>query len=512
MNIIVKFAIVAGAALLLAACQQPPTEEAIEGTVTLYEEGSPFVAFNIWFKVGSQNDPAGKQGLASLTASLLENSSTTQDSYEQILEKLYPMASGYGSSVDKEMTVFRGVIHKDNLEGYYSLFKNAILSPAFKEEDFTRIKTQTLNFLRQLRRFSSDEELGKELLFRQIFKGTPYEHPEEGYVQSVESITLDDVKSFYAQHYLRGGAIVGLGGGYPQGFVQRVRDDFNQLPEGEAPAPAAPQPQPIQGRHALIVEKETNATAISMGYPIPLLRSHDDFYAAMLVNSWLGEHRSSASHLYRVIRERRGMNYGDYTYIEAYPMGHTISMPPQNAARRQQIFQIWIRPISMLQPGDMHDRSLFATRAALREVERLVGTGMDPDEFATRVDFLKNYTVNYGSTIGRRLGYAMDDAFYGIADAGHLKMIRPELDKLTLEQVDATIRKYLQIEDMWMIFITKDAEGLKQKLVGGEPSPIRYPGEKPQEILEEDKIIQAFALQIPEENIHLIDINDVLEK
>ena len=512
MKIIVKLAVMAGAALLLAACQQPSSEEAVQGTVTLHEEGSPFVAFNIWFKVGSQNDPAGKEGLAALTASVLEDSSTSQDSYEQILEKLYPMASGYGSSVDKEMTVFRGVIHRDNLEGYYTLFKNAILSPAFKEEDFRRIKTQRLNFLRQQRRFSSDEELGKELLFRQIFRGTPYEHPEEGYVQSVESITLDDVKGFYARHYLRGSAVAGLGGGYPEGFVQRVRDDFNQLPEGEAPSSAPPQPQPIQGRHVLIVEKETNATAISLGYPIPLLRSHDDFYGAMLVNSWLGEHRSSASHLYQVIRERRGMNYGDYTYIEAYPMGHTISKPPQNAARRQQIFQIWIRPISMLQPGDMHDRSLFATRAALREVEALVEQGMDPAEFATRVDFLKNYTVNYGSTIGRRLGYAMDDAFYGIPGDGHLQMIRPELEKLTLEQVNQTIRTYLKIDNMWMVFITKDAEGLKQKLVSGEPSPIRYPGEKPAEVLEEDKIIQAFALQIPEENIHLIDINQALEK
>ena len=60
--------------------------------------------------------------------------------------------------------------------------KNALLSPAFKEEDFKRVKTQTLNYVRQSRRFSNDEELSKELLYWQIFKGTPYEHPEEGYV------------------------------------------------------------------------------------------------------------------------------------------------------------------------------------------------------------------------------------------------------------------------------------------------------------------------------------------
>ena len=106
----------------------------------------------------------------------------------------------------------------------------------------------------------------------------------------------------------------------------------------------------------------------------------------------------------------------------------------------------------------------------------------------------------------------MDDEFYGISSPGHLGMIRPELEKLTIDQVNAAIRKYLQIDNMWMVFITKDAEGLKEKLVSGEPSPIRYPGEKPPELLEEDKIIQEFSLKIPEENIRIIDINEALEK
>ena len=121
------------------------------------------------------------------------------------------------------MTSFSGRIHRDNLEAYYALFKNALLSPAFKEEDFKRVKTQTLNYVKQSRRFSNDEELSKELLYWQIFKGTPYEHPEEGYVQSVETITLEDVKAFYAKYYTRDNVVVGVAGGYPANFAARVR-------------------------------------------------------------------------------------------------------------------------------------------------------------------------------------------------------------------------------------------------------------------------------------------------
>ncbi len=479
--------------------------------VTLPEPESPYIAFNIWIKSGSTADPEGKEGLAALTASLLEDGSTLEDSYEKIIEKLYPMAAGYTSSVDKEMTVFRGFVHRDNLDEYYGLFKNAILAPAWKEEDFNRIKIQTMSYLEQSRRFSSDEELGKELLSRELFLGTAYEHPEEGYVQSVKAIGLEDVKGFYAQNYVLGNVVVGLGGGYPDGFVERVRKDFSALPDGQVTRETV-SPKPVEGLNVLIVEKNTKATAISLGFPVSLLRSHSDFYAMMVANSWLGEHRNSASHLYQVIRDTRGMNYGDYSYIEAYPMGHTRNMPPANVSRSLQFFQIWIRPVSLLKPDDLHDRALFATRAALRELKALVDGGMTEETFETTRGFLKNYTVNYGSTVSRRLGYRIDDEFYNIPDPGHLALIRPELEKLSLDGVNAAIRKHLQLDNMWLIFITKDAEGLKKKLLGGEPTPISYPGEQPEAVLNEDKEIAAFPIPVQEENVHIININEVFEK
>ena len=307
------------------------------GTVSLNEPGSPFIAFDIWVKAGSQNDPKGKEGLASLTANMLSEGSTKQDSYERILAKLYPMAASYESNVDKEMTAFTGRIHRDNLAAYYTLFQNAILSPAFKGEDFKRIKTQTLNYLKQSRRFSNDEELAKELLFREIYRGTPYEHPEEGYVTSVESITLADVQDFYRRYYTRDNIVVGVGGGCAEGYPAKVRKDFDTLPSGSPQPVPAPVPKQLSGIKVLIVEKETKATPISFGYPITLLRSNNDFYPIMLTSSWLGEHRNSVSHLYQVIRETRGMNYGDYSYIEAYPRGYSTQVPPANVSRRSQI-------------------------------------------------------------------------------------------------------------------------------------------------------------------------------
>jgi zinc protease len=499
------------ALLALTACgDMGGSTENVEGLVTVKEENLPFVAFNIWINAGSQNDPAGKEGLAALTASLLSNGGTEANSYEVILEKLYPMAAGYSYKVDKEMTTFTGRIHIDNLDTYYQLFKEHILAPAFNEADFNRVKNQIMNYLERSRRFNRDEELSKELLMSEIFSGSPYEHPEEGLVQSVKNLTLEDVKAFYEEYYKSSNITVGIGGGYPEGFAGKVRNDFDALPDGEVVHPAKPEPEMPGGVKVLLVNKQTSATAISIGFPTTLIRGDDDFYAMMTANSWLGEHRNSFSHLYQVIRETRGMNYGDYSYIEAFPLGYTTQSPPVNVSRRSQIFEIWIRPISETVPGSLHDRSLFATRAALRELKKLAENGMSEETFTTARDFLYNYTTKYGSTISRRLAYAMDDEFYGL-EKPFLQSIRPGLKGLTLEQVNNAIKTHLQTEKYYLVMVTNDAEGMKQKLLSGEPTFITYNSEPSAEIKAEDEEIANFPIPLKEEDITIIDIMDVYE-
>jgi zinc protease len=480
--------------------------------ISLPEPESPFIAFNLWVRTGSQDDPAGKEGLAALTSAIMANGGTRSRSFEQIMEALYPMAAGYGRTVDREMTTFTGRVHRDNLDAYYELFHQAILEPAFAEADFERIKTNVMNQLERGRRYTRDEELSKDLLFWMAYDGTPYAHPEDGYVESVRSITLDDVRRFHRENYTRDNVVVGVGGGYPAGFDQRVRSDFDRLPPGRVASPAAPRPQRPEGLKVLIVETNTDATAISMGFPIDLLRGDEDFIAMVAANSWFGEHRNSFSHLYQVIREARGMNYGNYSYIEAFPRGFATQQPRVNVARRSQLFEIWIRPIAMTAPGNLHDRSLFATRAALRELDRLVANGMTPRQVDETVNFLQNYSVNWGNTINRRLAYRVDDAFYGLDEPGFLASLRPGLEELTPRGVNAAIRRHLSSDGMYLVFITRDAEGLKQKLLSGEPTPIIYAGPQPDHVLAEDREIASYPIPVTDADIRILRVEEVFER
>jgi zinc protease len=472
--------------------------------VLLPVKNDPTISFRLVFLTGSQNDPAGKEGLAAVTASMLTDAATQRNSYEQILDKLYPLAASYSANTTAEMTVIYGRTHKDNLKAYYPLFMDALLRPAFKQDDLDRIKSQTLNYLENTLRYASDEELGKAVLYTRLFTGTGYGHITPGLVESVRGITLADVQDFYKEFYTNANLMVGVGGGYDQSVIDDLKRDLAGLPS-TAPA-KAPKPEaiPLDGLDVTIVEKDAPTTAISMGFPIDVLRGTKDWYALAVANSWLGEHRNSSSHLYQVIREERGLNYGDYSYIEYYPGGGGFTVPPQNVARRQQIFEIWIRPVP-------HETRHFALRGALREFQKLVNNGLTESEFQLTRGFLSKYVLHFAPTTMERLGYALDDRFYGVKGS-HLEMFREMMKTLTREDVNAAVKKQWQYGRMAIAVVTKDGNAFKEALVGDAPSPITYKTPKPESVLSEDKEISVFPVKVKPENVKIVKVEELFEK
>ena len=155
------------------------------------------MTFRIVFTAGAASDPADKPGLAYLTAQMLADGGTKDLTYKQVADALFPMASGVSAQVDKEMVTFSGATHVDNLAAYYKLLKGMLLDPGWREEDFRRVKDDAINAIKVGLRGNNDEELGKEVLYENIYQGTPYGHYTGGTVSSLEKMTLDDLKAFY---------------------------------------------------------------------------------------------------------------------------------------------------------------------------------------------------------------------------------------------------------------------------------------------------------------------------
>ena len=493
----------------MAATEADAVPASSESSTVLLPVGTdPTISFSLAFGVGSQDDPPGKEGLAYITGKMLDDASTENRPYEAILEALYPIASSYGVRVDREVTTLTGRTHRDNIDLFFELYSDAYLRPAFDSDDFQRIRSDAVNYLENQLRFSSDEELGKAALYEFVFSGTPYAHPTVGTVEGLQSITLDDVRWFYRSHYQRRNATPGLGGGFDDELRERFQASLTGLPEVMpgiyiAVDPAI-EPPALAGREVLLVSKPGADASISFGFPIDLSRGEHDFYALWVANSWLGEHRNQSSHLFEVIREVRGLNYGDYSYIEAFPDGGSLTMPPVNVPRRHQLFEVWIRTLP-------NHQAHFALRAAIHELEDLVDNGLTQEEFDLTRSFLTKYILHFAVNTSQRLGYAMDDRFYGIGGEGHLARFAQMLQELTLEDVNAAIREHLQYENLKIAIVTGDAEGLSAALAADAESSIEYAQEMPEAVLAEDEEISRLPLGISEDRIYPVPVESMFQ-
>jgi zinc protease len=461
---------------------------------------SPLVTFRILFMTGSAYDPKGKEGIAALTAAMLSEGGSRALPYEKIVEAMYPMATSFAAQTDKEMTVFTGTTHIDNLDKYYSLISQMLLDPGFRQQDFTRLKTQAINFLDKSLRNGNDEELGKEQLYNMIYTGHPYGHHNVGSISALEKLTVDDVRDFYKKHYTRGTLSIGMAGGYPSGFPQKVTADFARLPVGPDERIKVAPPALAPGTRIELIKRETRSTALSLGFPIPVTRAHQDWPALALVASYFGQHRSSNSFLYQQLREARGLNYGDYAYIEYFPRGMFQFEPDPNFGRQQQIFQIWIRPV---EPQNGH----FALRAALFELDKLVRNGITKVEFETTREFLSKYANVLMATQDAQLGYAIDSRYYGTGDFS--TYVREQMAKLTLEDVNNAIKRYLASDKLRIAIVTRDAEALKEAIIANKPSPITYVSPPAKEFLDDDKLIENYKIDVRSENVNIVPVTEV---
>ncbi|MCB9788621.1 MAG: insulinase family protein [Deltaproteobacteria bacterium] len=472
-------------------------------TVALPSPGNPLVSIRLVFRTGSIDDPTGRAGLAALTAHMMAAGGAGEHTYSELLDALYPMAASIGVSVTRETTTISGTVHRDNLAAFTDLLATQVVSPTVATEDFERLRREASDHITQRLRSQDDEALGKEALEATLYAGHPYGHPPTGTVSGLATITPYDVKAFHHTFFTQDALTLGVAGGYPEGYVEDLRGRLEKLQPHRPAREALPEVPAHEGLDVVIVAKETDATAISIGRPLPLTRADDDFYPLLVAASYLGEHRTFNGVLMQNMRGKRGLNYGDYAYIEKFIQDGWSTFPRPNTQRGQQRFEIWIRPVAP-------HNALFALRQALYETDRLVREGIPEQGFEDTRQFLMNYRRLWVQDADRRLGYAIDGALVGREIVEELGRRLPSMAR---EDVDRAIRKYLGTDGLTVAIVTSDAQAVRDALLGGAPTPIVYDTEgTPEDILAEDRIIEAFPLAVSPERIRIVPASALFER
>ncbi len=277
---------------------------------------TPTVTIRAVFDMGTRDEPAGKAGLTALTASLMGEATQSKSAAEfaEAMERIG--ARVYVSPGMYETTVTLNTLAK-HLDTAMPLFMERIMEPAFTEEDFNRVKQQTIEGLMQARK--TPEGLASRAIGA-VLDGpdSPLSFPVNGLPHTVETITLDDVKAYYAAHIPEHLTGVTVSSSLPQSRVVAAVEPLAQLEVTEAVrAPLADRPA-IEGRTVYLVDKEGAAqSSIRTGQHGIAYDALGDFYRAGLANFVLGGTFSSRVNLN--LREDKGFTYGARTGFSGGP-------------------------------------------------------------------------------------------------------------------------------------------------------------------------------------------------
>jgi zinc protease len=177
--------------------------------------------------------------------------------------------------------------------------------------------------------------------------------------------------------------------------------------------------------------------------------------------------------------------------------------PSPNVARRAQLFEIWIRPVAP-------ENAQMALRIALHELDRLVEQGLTAEALDSTREYLMKNVYLLTATQDQQLGYALDSDWYRTPP--FVELMRERLGPPTLADVNGAIRRHLSAKDLAVVIVTRDAEGLRDRLLADEPSRIRYDAAKPEALLAEDEVIGARKLALRPEAVRITPVEDVFAR
>ena len=191
-------------------------------------------------------------------------------------------------------------------------------------------------------------------------------------------------------------------------------------------------------------------------------------------------------------------------------------MPPTGVGRRQQMFEVWIRPVTSKSNRTTASCSSRPCSRCGRPCARSSGWGAEGlTEAAVRGDPqvpVEVLPALRGDHLPTRLGYAVDDRFYGIEE-GHLSRFRHMMEEVTREEVNAAIQKHLQVDNLVIAIVAERAAELRDALLSGAPSSIDYGGiPKPDAIHVEDREIGTFPLQIGAERLIIVPVEKMFQE
>lgn len=408
---------------------------------------TPTVLIEIELPAGERQVAIGKEGLANLTASLLQEGSQSR-SAEQIQAQLDTLGSSIQVAAGPYSTSIVVSSLKKNLPETLNVVQEILLTPAFSKADFARLQQQMLQGL--VYQHQQPSWLASQATRQVLWGNSLFARAGDGTEASVASLTLNDVQQFYRQHYTPHGAQIAVVGDIS---ARDIRQQLQFIADwkGEAAPLINPQVVPnLTQQKIYLVDKpgapQSIVRMVRKGLPFD---ATDELYLTQLANFNLAGNFNSRINLN--LREDKGYTYGAGSYFASNrEIGAIVFNAPVRADVTVDAIQEMIKEMRQFSQTGITEEEMKFLRLAVGQqdallyetpaqkaqlISSILTYSLDRDYLQQRNEIVKSVKR---STLNQLAAKWFNPDDYQIIVVGDTKQLKPQLEKLgiALEELE----------------------------------------------------------------------------
>lgn len=395
----------------------------------------PLVNFSLVIEGGHLLDDLSKNGVANLMTDIMMEG-TANKTPEQLEEEIDLLGANISMYTTNESILIQGNTLKRNFDKTMALVQEILLEPRWDEEEFARIKTSTIN---SIKRDDANPDRIASRVYNKVLYGEkhPFAYPSKGTVESVEAITIADLKNFYEKNFSPSVSRFHIVGDLSE---KEAMDALAGLEENwaakEVVIPTFEIPTARDKSSLLFVDvPNAKQSVINIGY-IAIPRTDKDFYPAEVMNYKLGGSFSGNVNL--ILREEKGYTYGARSGFSGskIPGMFTASSSVRTNTTGESV-KIFKEEIAKYKEGISEEDLDFTKNALIKSNAR---------RFETHWALL---------------GMLQERSAYGL-DANYIEGEEEVIRNMTLEQHKALANKYLNESKMAYLVVGDAATQYQQ--------------------------------------------------
>ena len=394
----------------------------------VFETGNfvPIVSIQLVFKNAGHLSNT-KDGLADIASKLL-NEGTSKDGSVGFAEKLDAHAVELGAHVGRESFVIELSALKSEFPYAVERLKELLKDPNYTKEALEQVKRQKIGWLKQ--KESDFDYIAATKLREMLFKNAALGRPYDGTVQSVESISLEDIKQFITTHLGYTNVIAVVGGDISFKEAQKYLEEVLKLLPKVKTLPIE-KVKVSDKKETLLINEDTQQAYIYFGAPFDYSYEAKDQYKAKIAEYLLGG-AGFGSRLMEEIRVKRGLTYGAYSALRRTKSASYLSGYLQTKLSTQDEAKALVQKV----------------------VDDFAAKGITAEELKAAKEFLVGSEPLRTETLSQRLSRAYNEYYYG-RPLGFTKEQLKKIESVTLEEMNAFIKSHKELTELSFAIVTK---------------------------------------------------------